>query len=285
MPASGRTRGRLSAAALAAAAVLCFGAGATAQETTTATEAVERARALERQGLLDEAALYLHELVLGVGPLSEEPEVLIELARLTPDVDAAMQYLDAAMEKTRDARLLAGAHRMRGDFLFMQGRYEDAVLEYGRGAEHAGGPAAHALMLRRAASLLASGDASRAADAYLALVEGGGVSEGVAPWAELGLARAHLARGKLGEATAQFERVVEEYPDHGVRAHALAGAVECHVAAGRDSAAAAFLGDLESNYPSSYEAVLARDLFETTAAGRDSASAADRDAEPGPESD
>jgi TolA-binding protein len=266
----------LSAAALAAAAALCLAATvpASAQETVTLSEAIEKARALEREGFLDEAALYLRDLTLEAGPLAENPEALLELARLTPDAEAAIEYVDLALARSRDAGVLARGHRARGDFLFMQGRYAEAAAEYEEGGRHASGALAYALELRRAASLLASEDASRAAEAYRALAERGDAPEDGAPWAELGLARALLARGKLDEAGLEFEHVVEAFPDHDVRPHALAGAVECFVAAGSDSAARAFLSLLEDEYPTSYETVLARDLFETTAAARDTASLA-----------
>jgi TolA-binding protein len=269
MPADSRIRSILTAAALAAAAALWVGAAALAQDATTPTEAIEKARALERQGFLDEAVVYLRELVLEAGSLAEDPDVLLELARLTPDVDVAIEYTELAMSRSRDEAILARAHRTRGDFLFMQGRYSEAADEYAEGARRAAGADAYGLELRRAASLLASEDASRAAGAYRELKDRGGESDDGAPWAELGLARTLLVRGDLDEATAQFERVVETFPDHGVRSHALAGAVECHVAAASDSAALAFLSILEGEYPASYEAVLARDLFETTAAARD----------------
>jgi len=267
MPANPITQRLLFAAAVTL--FLCAAVPAFPQDRTTAPEAIQKARALERQGFLEEAALYLHDLVLEAGPLAEHPDVLLELARLTPDVDAAIQYVDLAMARSRDEGVLVRAHRTRGDFLFMQGRYGEAALEYEQGARHAAGAEGYALELRRAASLLASDDASRAGDAYRELTERGDAPDEHAPWAELGLARALLARGDLEEATLQFEHVVEAFPDHGVRPHALAGAVECHVVAASDSSARAFLSLLEDAYPASYEAVLARDLLETTVAMRD----------------
>jgi tetratricopeptide (TPR) repeat protein len=274
MPADVEARMARSAAALAAAAVLWLFAAAPAEEAVSSSEAVEKARALERQGFVDEAILYLRELVLEAGPLAEDPNVLLELGRLTPDVDTAIEYVELAMARSRDPDVLARAHQTRGDFLFMQGRYAEAAVEYEEGARHGSAPDAYALELRRAASLLASEDASRAADGYRALAGRADAPGEGAPWAELGLARALLARGDLDGATVQFERVVEEFPDHGVRPHALAGAVECHAAAARDSAAAAFLAVLDSEYPASFEAVLARDLYETAVAARDSAAPA-----------
>lgn len=287
MPANTRTRSLLSAAALAAAAALylCAVAPALADDAATPSEAIEKARALERGGFLDEAVLYLRDLVLEAGPLAEDPDVLLELARLTPDVEVALEYVDLAMARSRGADVLTRAHQTRGDFLFMQGRYAEAAIEYEQGARHGAGPATYALELRRAASLLASEDASRAADAYRALKDGGGAPDEGAPWAELGLARALFVRGDLEEAALQFEHVADAFPDHDVRPHALAGAVECHVATAGDSAARAFLSVLEDAYPTSYEAVLARDLFETTAAMQDTAASADGEAAIEPESD
>ena len=276
----------LSAAALAAAAALCFGLAvpATTQEATTPSEAIEKARALEREGFPEEAAVYLRDLTLEAGPLAEDPEVLLELARLTPDAETALTYVDRALARSRDADVLARAHRARGDFLFIEGRYAEAAAEYEQGARYAAGARAYALELRRAASLLASEDASRAADAYRALAERGDAPPDAAPWAELGLARALLTRGDLEAATIEFERIVEAFPEHGVRPHALAGAIECYVAAGSDSLARAALSLLEGDYPESFEAVLARDLVETSAAARDTVAPAPQEPGEGAES-
>jgi tetratricopeptide (TPR) repeat protein len=265
------------AAALAAASALSLlqAAAALADDVPTAREAIEQALALERQGFVDEAALLLRDLVLEAGPLAEHADVLLELARLTPDVDAALEYVELALARSRDADVLARVHRTRGDFLFMQARYTEAAEEYERGARHGSGAAADALRLRRAASLAASEDASGAAEAYRALKENGDAPGERDAWAGLGLARALLTRGKVGEAAEEFERVADAHPDHDARPHALAGAVECHVAALRDSAAVAALTILEASYPASYEAVLARDLYETAVAARDTAAQMD----------
>ncbi len=287
MLANAETRVHFNAAALAAAALLyvCGSGAALADDSTTPSEAIEKARALERQGFLDEAALYLRDLVIEPGPLAEDANVLLEVARLTPDADVAIEYVELALARSRDARVLARAHGTRGDFLFMQGRYAEAALEYERGARHGARPVADALELRRAASLLASEDASRAVDTYRELKDRGDTPGDLAPWAELGLARALFVRGDLREAALQFERVVEAFPEHDARPHALAGAIECHVAAASDSAARAFLSILEESYPASWEAVLARDLFETVAATRDTAAPASGAATIGPPSE
>lgn len=277
MSADPRIRHAKAAGALVAAVALCLCPldRARPQDAPTPVVAIEQARALERQGFLGEARLYLLDLMRANEALGDDPDVLLEVARLTPDADEALQYIDSAISRTRDARLLTQAHRWRGDFLFMQGRYAEAALEYERGARFGDAAASDALGLRRAASLLSAADASRAADAYRALAEKGNAPEEHAPWAELGLARALLVGGDLEQAAIQFERTAEEHGEHDVRPHALAGAVECHAAAGSDSAAHAALSVLEAEYPETFEAILARDLLERVTAARDTTAVED----------
>ena len=67
----------------------------------------------------------------------------------------------------------------------------------------------------------------------------------------------------MQEAAEQFERTARVYAESEVRIRALAGAAESHEAAGADAAAVAALAVLVSDYPNSYEAVLARERLRT----------------------
>ncbi len=243
--------------ALAAAFIAVAALAASAQDDPSPREAVEKARALEGHGFVEEARHYLEELVGGDAPAGRDPEVVLELARLTPSADEAIELVDGVIHRARDARALAAAHALRGDFLYAQGRYLEASAEYEKAARLAEGAEEDRALLMRARSLLAAGDASAAADAFRELAEKGGVPGESTPWAELGLGQALLLRGDALEAAAQFERTAAAYPDHDVRPLALAGAAESRLVAGEPDAARAALGTIVEEYPGTFEAVLA----------------------------
>jgi tetratricopeptide (TPR) repeat protein len=117
--------------------------------------------------------------------------------------------------------------------------------------------------LKRARSILAGGDAGAAVEAYRAIADWGATPGELTPVAEVGLARALLAAGRAPEAAEQFERTARVYENRETRVRALAGAAESHEAAGADAEAVAALALLVSDYPDSYEAVLARERLRT----------------------
>ncbi|MBD3367872.1 MAG: tetratricopeptide repeat protein [Candidatus Eisenbacteria bacterium] len=241
----------LVAAALVAALVVSSPA------EPTAREAVARARALERSGRPDEARTYLSELTASDDRLAEEASVLLELARLTADVDTLTTLLDAALDAARRPEEIAAAHMMRGDLLFARGRYTAAAEEYARADRSAPAFRPGAAEFRRAESLLAARDGSAALDAFTTIAEAPGTLEEIRPRAELGAARALLELGRHEEAARSFEKVAAEYPDGDVRLLALSGAAEARAQIGDHAAATELLSSLVEEYPGTFHATLA----------------------------
>jgi len=248
----------------AAALTLCLAATAWCDDIPTPEEAVEKARALVRQGQQSDAEVYLSELVSEEdGPHAGNAIVLMEAARLAGSTELVRAYAARAIERTRRDAILEAAHMLRGDSYFAENLYVTASQEYGAAARHSSlrgpGPAD----LKRARSILAAGDAGAAVEAYRAIAEWGATPGAITPIAEIGLARALLAAGRTAEAAEQFETTARVYEEAEVRVRALAGAAESHEASGADSAAVAALKRLLADYPDSYEAVLAREELRT----------------------
>ncbi|MCK4409698.1 MAG: hypothetical protein KAW67_06405, partial [Candidatus Eisenbacteria sp.] len=252
------------AALTAAAFTLCLAAPAWCGDIPTPGEAVEKARALVRQGQQSDAEAYLAELVSEEdGRHAGNALVLLEAARLFDSAEESRAYAARAIERARGDALLEAAHMLRGDSYFAENLYISASQEYEAAAKHSSKRGPGLADLKRARSILASGDAGAAVDAYRAIANWGATPEEITPVAEVGLAQALLAAGRTAEAAEQFERTGRAYEERQIRVPALAGAAESHEAAGADAAAVAALKRLLADYPDSYEAVLARERLRT----------------------
>ncbi|MBN2564243.1 MAG: tetratricopeptide repeat protein, partial [Candidatus Eisenbacteria bacterium] len=176
------TRDRLISVAVCALVPALIVAGPTAraqaQDGPTAREAVERARALERSGHPGDAWSYLEHLVtVDDGPLAGEAEVLLEAARLADSSEQARALALRAIEGTRSARILYAARILRGDSYFAQAMYQTASREYEEASRHAPGRGPGAAELKRARSILASGDTEAAIVAYENIVGGSAAAD------------------------------------------------------------------------------------------------------------
>jgi tetratricopeptide (TPR) repeat protein len=238
-------------------------------------EAIEKARALERRGLVAEAEEYLAELVAqNDGPLARDATVLLEAARLTTEPATSRAFAERAIERTHNDEVLEAAYELRGDSFFAEGRYLSASVEYERAMRHESGRGPGQVDLKRARSLLASGDAGEAVVAYREIADWGATPGEITPLAEVGLARSLFVLGRFPEAAEQFERTAGVYRDSEVRVRALAGAAEARESAGEFGRARASLELIVLDYPDSYEAVLAREKLrdlapaDTTAAAQ-----------------
>jgi TolA-binding protein len=255
---------RSTPATLAALAAVVFAVGhpavVSAQDGPTPEEAVERARALERGGHAVDALSYLEDLVAeDGGPLAEEPEVLLEAARLANTAEQVRALARRALESTRTARILYAAHVLMGDSYFAQAMYQSASIEYEQASRHSPGRGPGEAELKRARSVLASGDAEEAVAAFRDIVVESEPEGDMRPQAELGLAISLMEAGRPEEAGRQFEDVAESYPEHDLRAQALAGAAESYIRVGDLVTAAAVLEQLEEGYPGTYEGVVGRE--------------------------
>jgi hypothetical protein len=252
-------------ATLAATALtLCLAARAWCDDVPTPAEACEKARALVRQGHDTDAETYLTDLVEQEnGAHAENAMVLLEAARLSSSAEFCREYAARAIERTRNDALLEAAHMLRGDSYFAESLYLSASHEYNEAAKHSSKRGPGPADLKSARSILAAGDAGAAVEAYRAIADWGATPGEFTPVAEVGLAQALLAAGRAPEAAEQFERTARVYDDMEVRVRALAGAAESHEAAGADAEAVAALALLVSDYPDSYEAVLARERLRT----------------------
>lgn len=248
----------------AAVLTLCLAAPAWCDDIPTPEEAVEKARALVRQGQQSDAEVYLSELVSEEdGPHAGNAIVLMEAARLADSAELVRAYAARAIERTRRDAILEAAHMLRGDSYFAENLYITASQEYEAAARHSSRRGPGPAELKRARSILAAGDAGAAVEAYRAIAEWGATPGEITPIAEIGLARALLAAGRTAEAAEQFDITARVYEEAEVRVRALAGAAESHEASGADSAAIAALKRLLADHPDSYEAVLARERLRT----------------------
>jgi len=223
----------------------------------TPREAVARARALEESGRSREARIYLEELTASDDDLAGEASVLLELARLTANIDTLTALLDAAVEAARRPEEIAAAHMMRGDLLYARGRYTAAGDEYARADRAAPAFQPGTASLRRAESLLAARDGSAALDAFGTLARASGTPEEIRPWAELGVARALQELGRLDEAARAFEKVASDAPDHDARLLALSGAAAARDDLGDHAAVVELLSSLIDQYPGTFHAAVA----------------------------
>ncbi len=280
MPARVNPRGATAAVAIAGAltaALLAVTAGpAAGDDPPTPAQAIEKARALEETGFVDDAEAYLRGLVETDRSLARSASVLLELARLSADPEEAMAFADQAIERTRDAGLLVRAHALKGDALYASRIYAAAAEEYGEAARYSA-PDAGEATLRRADCLLAAGDASAALEAYRGIWEEGAVPGELTSWAELGIGRALLHSGRSAEAAEHFEHVAATYVDPDVRMQALAGAGESHEANDAPLDALTALATLAAEFPDTFAGVVAaervRVLSEQVAAAMEAAAA------------
>jgi len=233
---------------------------------SSADDAIKEARALETAGRPDEAEACLRRL-LESGVASRNPAVLLALAHLTLAPEEAVALCREVIESARDPRLIAEAHTLRGDYLYARGSYAEAAREY-EAAAGAGGSreVKDEAALKRAASLLAAGDAPAAEGVYRALAAAGGASTEVIPWVEVGLGRALLAEGRAAEAAEQFERTARAYADHDARLDALVGVAASYEQGGDVERTIAALTAVVDEYPGTYDAVLAEDHLRAVAA-------------------
>ena len=247
-----------------AAFALCLAAPARCDDIPTPEEAIEKARALVRQGQQSDAEAYLAELVSEEdGPHAGNAIVLMEAARLASSTELVRAYAARAIERTRRDALLEAAHMLRGDSYFAENHYLSASQEYEAAAKYSSQRGPGIADLKRARSILAAGDAGAAVEAYRAIAGWGATPGEITPVAEIGLGQALLAAGRTAEAAEQFERTARVYDEREIRVRALAGAAESHEASGADAAAVAALKRLLADYPDSYEAVLAREGLRT----------------------
>lgn len=265
MSARRRTAAVARVALVAAVFTHCLAAPAWCDDIPTPEEAVEKARALVRQGQQSDAEAYLTELVSEEnGPHAGNALVLLEAARLADSAEACRAYAARVIERARSDALLEAAHMLRGDSYFAENRYVSATQEYEAAAKRSSRRGPGLADLKRARSILAAGDAGAAVEAYRAIIDWGATPvEEITPVAEVGLAQALLAAGRTAEAALQFERTARVYEERQIRVRALAGAAESHETAGADSAAVAALKQLLADYPDSYEAVLALERLRT----------------------
>jgi len=248
----------------ATALTLCLAAPAWCDDVPTPEEACEKARALVRQGHDTDAQAYLADLVGEEnGAHAANAMVLLEAARLSSSAEVCRMYAARAIDRTRNDALLEAAHMLRGDSYFVESLYLSASHEYAKAAKHSSKRGPGLADLKGARSILAAGDAGAAVEAYRAIADWGATPGELTPVAEVGLAQALLAAGRAPEAAEQFERTARVYENREVRVRALAGAAESHEAAGADAEAVAALTLLVSDYPDSYEAVLARERLRT----------------------
>ncbi len=262
MSARRRARGTLPGRYLATLAVLtiCVATPAWSDDVPTAREAVEKARTLVRQGHQSDAEEYLAELLReNGGALAGDADVLLEAAKLSSSAAVSRRYAERAIERTRNSAVLESAHMLVADSYFAESLYVSASREYEEAARYSSERGSGPADLKRARSILASGDAGAAVEAYRAIVGSGATPGETTPLAEIGLATALLAAGRPKEAAEQFEETVRVYVESEVRPRALAGAARSHEAAGADSLALVALRRLLSDHPDSYEAVLARE--------------------------
>jgi TolA-binding protein len=223
-------------------------------------EALEKAGALARDGHHDEARAYLADLVSDEGgPLAREAEVLLEAARLSTEVEEVRSLAGRAAGASRDARMLHAAHMLLGDSYFAEGLYVTAAGEYELAARHAPGRGPGSADLKRARSVLASGDAEAAIEAYEDIIDASAATDDTRPEAMLGLGNALLKVGRSDEAAYQLERTAAAFPEHHVRVEALFAAARSYAALGDVGRSGSALQLLIDDYPDSYEAVLARE--------------------------
>ncbi len=261
---SARRRIATVATLTATALTLCLAAPAWCGDVPTPEEACEKARALVRQGHDIDAEAYLADLVGEEnGAHAENAVVLLEAARLSRSAEVCRIYAARAIERTRNDALLEAAHMLMGDSYFAESLYISASHEYGEAAKHSSTRGPGLADLKGARSILAAGDAGAAVEVYRAIADWGATPGEITPVAEVGLAQALLAAGRAPEAAKQFERTARAYKNRETRVRALAGAAESHEVAGADVEAVAALTLLVSDYPDSYEAVLARERLRT----------------------
>ena len=236
-------------------------------ESPTPAEAIEKARALEKSGLPDEAFLYLSPLIEPEsGDLARNAEVILEAARLAPSVPTTQELAARAIERTRNSSIIHAAHMMLGESLYAQRLYGAAASHFFEAARHSDRRGPGAADLRYADCLLASGDAVSAVEAFREAAESGAVPGPTSSLAQLGLGRSLLAAGRAAEAAEEFERAVRTLSDESAKARGLAGAAEAYEAAGDDQSARKALEALVDEHPGSYEAVLARNKLRAYAA-------------------
>ncbi len=248
------------AALIAVAVVLCAPTELPAQ-SIDASDAVARARSLEQTGFSEDATSYIRGLMKEDSDLAGNPLLALELARLTDDAAEALDLADLVLVRSHDQTLRSAAYTLRGDFLFATGHYAAAAVEYASAIVQR--EDSDRTILKQAAALLASGDATTATALYRsALVS---AEPDVAAWASVGLGWALLAAGSPSEACTHFEAAAAEHRESGVRAAALMGAATCAEALGELSRTSRFLRTVTAEFPGSFEAVIAADRLRVAA--------------------
>lgn len=259
MPASARLSQALLRPGIAVAVAACLLVPARPAAAGPGAAVIERARVLEREGAPEDGERVLRDAIAEDRELAHDAAVLLELARITRASDEILNLADRAIGGTRDAHLLVEAHRMKGDYLFMEARYLAAAREYALASRHEPRSGPDEAALKRAASFLAAGDVSEAAEAYRELAEKGSVPSDLTPWAELGLARTTLLGGDATGAAARFEQIARAFASRDVRLEALVGLWESREAAGDVEGEETAIETLTREYPGTFEAVIARE--------------------------
>jgi len=251
----------LRTAALAGAALL-IAALAPSARASSVGDALREAEALEAAGRPDEAEALLRRAIES-GVVDRDPAILLAVARLTPSPDESIELCREVIAGSRNAGLVAAAHALRGDYLYALGSYRESAIEY-EAAASGGPPGARAeAALKRAASLLAAGDAPAAEEAYGALAASR--DDALRSRARAGVGRAMLEQGRAREAAAAFEDAAAGTAERGARLDALAGAASAWEAAGDLERAAATLAAIVEEHPGTSDAVLAEERLRTLA--------------------
>lgn len=246
--------------ALLAVAFALIASSAQSDDAVSAREALEKAGALGRDGHWEEARAYLADLVAeDGGPLAQEAEVLLEAARLAAAAEEVRALAVRAVDSTRSAPLLHAAHLLLGDSYFAEGLYLTAAGQYELAARYAPARDPETADLKRARSLLASGDTEAAIEAYESMIESSDATDAERPAAMLGLGISLLEAGRAAEAAYQLERTAEAHREHPLRVKALSAAARSHAALGDVQRSARALERLIDEYPDSYESVPARE--------------------------
>ncbi len=239
-------------------------------------EVVSRARALEADGRTGLAVSRLRE-TLAAPDASRDPRILLELARLTDDPDEALALADEVLARA-DGETAALAHALRGDYLYTAARYREAAQEYEAALRLGAGSG---VALRLGASLLESGDVTRAIKAYDRTAMG--ASGDVAVLAEIGAGRARIAAGEAEVAAKALMELAERAPSPGLRADALAAASDARLALGDIAGANELLARLAIEAPETFQGTLAAaraDRLERELAAVDSMTVSDADTLP-----
>ncbi len=255
-------RHAMLAAVLAAAALARPAAAGPLEDAARAYEAGDR----------EAAGRILRDGTAGDPAAQSSLQVLALLARTAADPAEAVSLWDRVLELTPPEPLAAEAHWEKGLAAYSAGLYvaaaeEFAVLAGLRGAKF---PKGRALLWKGLAELGA--DQPEAALETLREAErsASGADE---PTAQFALAGAYYRMGQMGEALRRYQKFERDHRDDDRAAAAARRTVECLRLLGKEQEAAARAAHIEEEYPSSFEATLAREAVRARAAKPEPAAA------------